>query len=188
MEKHHSFSIGYVILGVWLVLILHDYLAGMLTIRSIPYGEFLSLQKQHKISKVAIGEGLIQGRLADGDGQGKGILFKTVRVDPEISKLLEEYHVTFKGEVESTFLRDLFSWVFPVLFFFGIRYFLFQKMAGKQPGFMSLGKKKARVYKEEKIDGDELGGHHERNGWGDIRSVRQLRQIRLAGLRIRGGA
>ncbi len=132
-------------------MIVHDYLAGMLTIRSIPYSEFLSLLKQHKISEVAIGEGLIQGRLADGDGQGKGTPFKTVRVDPEISKLLEEYHVTFKGEMESTFLRDLFSWVFPVLFFFGLWYFLFQKMAGKQPGFMTLGKKKARVYKQEDL-------------------------------------
>ena len=27
-----------------------------------------------------------------------------MRVDPEMSKLLEEYNVTFKGEVQSTFV------------------------------------------------------------------------------------
>jgi len=153
VEKHHKFSIWYVILGVWLVLIIHNYLVGMFTVRTIPYSEFLSLLKEHKVSEVAIGEGAIQGRLIDGEtAEGRGELFKTIRVDPEISKLLEEYHVTFKGEIESTFLRDLFSWVFPILVFFGIWYFLFQKMAGKQPGFMSLGKKKAKVYKQEEMD------------------------------------
>ena len=151
MEKQHKFSIWYVILGVWLVLILQNYLAGIFHIRTIPYSEFLSLLKENKVSEVAIGEGIIQGRLISKDGQGRGGLFRTVRVDPQISSLLEQYNVTFKGEVESTFLRELFSWVFPILVFFGIWYFLFQKIAGKQPGFMSLGKKKATVYKQEDI-------------------------------------
>jgi len=151
VEKQHKFSIWYVILGVWIVLIVQNYLAGMLTIRTIPYSEFLSLLREHKVSEVAIGEGTIQGRLINEEGRGQGTLFKTIRVDPEISSLLEQYNVTYKGEVESTFLRDLFSWVFPVLVFFGIWYFLFQRMAGKQPGFMSLGKKKAKVYKQEDI-------------------------------------
>jgi len=151
VEKQHKFSIWYVILGVWLVLILQNYLAGIFHIRTIPYSEFLSLLKENKVSEVAIGEGIIQGRLISKDGQGRGGLFRTVRVDPQISSLLEQYNVTFKGEVESTFLRELFSWVFPILVFFGIWYFLFQKIAGKQPGFMSLGKKKATVYKQEDI-------------------------------------
>ncbi|MCD6305693.1 MAG: ATP-dependent metallopeptidase FtsH/Yme1/Tma family protein, partial [Deltaproteobacteria bacterium] len=151
VEKQHKFSIWYVILGVWLVLILQNYLAGIFHIRTIPYSEFLSLLKENKVSEVAIGEGIIQGRLISKDGQGRGGLFRTIRVDPQISTLLEQYNVTFKGEVESTFLRELFSWVFPILVFFGIWYFLFQKIAGKQPGFMSLGKKKATVYKQEDI-------------------------------------
>ncbi|MBW1782834.1 MAG: hypothetical protein JRL30_19095 [Deltaproteobacteria bacterium] len=69
----------------------------------------------------------IQGRFTDGTDKGEGQLFKTVRVDPAISQLLETYNVSFKGEVESTFLRDLLSWVVPVFLFVGIWYFFIKR-------------------------------------------------------------
>jgi cell division protease FtsH len=78
--------------------------------------------------------------------------FRTVRVDPDISTLLDQYGVIFKGQIESTFLRDLFSWVVPVFFFFGIWYFLMKRMAGQQPGFMALGKNKAKIYVESDLN------------------------------------
>ncbi|MBW2064668.1 MAG: ATP-dependent zinc metalloprotease FtsH [Deltaproteobacteria bacterium] len=153
MEKQHKFSIWYVLLGVWVVLLLQNYLASMLAVKTIPYSELLRLLKEQKITEVAISENLIQGRMLEGDSaSGHGTLFKTVRVDPEISRLLEQYNVTFKGRMESTFLRDLFSWVFPVFLFFGVWYLMFKKIAGKQPGFMSLGKKKARIYRQDELN------------------------------------
>ena len=121
MEKHHKFSMWYILLGVWVVLLIQNYLASTFSIRTIPYSEFLKLVKENKVSEVAISANQIQGRLRDnGNAQGKGHLFKTVRVDPEISGLLEEHNVTFKGQPESTFLRDLFSWVFPIFLFIGM--------------------------------------------------------------------
>jgi cell division protease FtsH len=42
-------------------------------------------------------------------------------VDPETSKLLEQYNINFKGEIESQFLPTLLSWVIPVFLFFGVR-------------------------------------------------------------------
>jgi len=153
VEKQHKFSIWYVLLGVWVVLLLQNYLASMLAVKTIPYSELLRLLKEQKITEVAISENLIQGRMLEGDSaSGHGTLFKTVRVDPEISRLLEQYNVTFKGSMESTFLRDLFSWVFPVFLFFGVWYLMFKKIAGKQPGFMSLGKKKARIYRQDELN------------------------------------
>jgi len=153
VEKQHKFSIWYVILGIWVVFIIQNYLAAAFTIQTIPYSQFLKLLKEQKVTEVAISQDIIQGRMINGEpGTGRGKLFKTVRVDPEISKLLEQYNVTFKGKVESTFLRDLFSWIFPVFLFLGIWYFFFRRIAGRQPGFMSLGKKKARVYKQEDLD------------------------------------
>jgi len=153
VEKQHKFSIWYVLLGVWVVLLLQNYLASMLAVKTIPYSELLRLLKEQKITEVAISENLIQGRMLEGDSaSGHGTLFKTVRVDPEISRLLEQYNVTFKGRMESTFLRDLFSWVFPVFLFFGVWYLMFKKIAGKQPGFMSLGKKKARIYRQDELN------------------------------------
>ena len=153
MEKHHKFSIWYVILGIWFVLIIQYYMASTFAIRTIPYSEFLKMVKENKVTEVAITENQIQGRInMDGAAQSKGELFKTVRVDPEISRLLEQYNVTFKGQFESTFFRNLFSWVFPIFFFIGIWYFFIKRMTGQQPGFMSLGKNKAKIYMQ-----DELG-------------------------------
>ena len=153
MEKHYKFSIWYVVLGIWVVLIIHNYLAATFSIRTIPYSEFLNLLKNNKVTELAITTNQIQGKMmVDGATQGKGEPFKTVRVDPEISKLLEQYHVIFKGQIESTFLRDLFSWIFPIFFFVGIWYFLMKRMTGQQPGFMTLGKNKAKLYVEDDLD------------------------------------
>jgi len=151
MEKHHKFSIWYVLLGVWVVLIIHNYMAAAFSVRSIPYSEFLKMVKENRVTEVAITENQIQGKLRT-DGTPEGELFKTVRVDPQISELLEQYNVTFKGQVESTFLRDLFSWIFPVFLFIGIWYLVMKRMTGQQPGFMSLGKKKAKIYVENELD------------------------------------
>jgi cell division protease FtsH len=153
MEKHHKFSIWYVILGIWVVLFIQNYMASTFSIRTIPYSEFLKMLKENKVTEVAITENQIQGRInVNWAVQGKGELFKTVRVDPEISRILEQYNVTFKGQFESTFFRDLLSWAFPIFFFIGIWYFFMKRMTGQQPGFMSLGKNKAKIYMQ-----DELG-------------------------------
>ncbi len=153
MEKHHKFSIWYVLLGIWVVLLLQQYLVSVFAIKVIPYSEFLHLLKENKVTEVAVKANEIQGRaLLNGDVQGKGELFRTIRVDQELSELLAQYHVTFKGEVESTFLRDLMSWVFPILLFVGIWYFMMRRMTGQQAGFMTLGKNKAKIYMEDELN------------------------------------
>jgi cell division protease FtsH len=153
MEKHHKFSIWYVLLGVWIVLLFQSYLGSIFGVKTIPYSQFLELLKENKVAEVAVTQNQIQGRMtADKPGTAKGKLFNTVRVDPEISKLLEKYNVPFKGEIESTFLRDLFSWIFPIFLFVGIWYFFIRRMMGQQPGFMSLGKNKVKIYMQDEMD------------------------------------
>jgi cell division protease FtsH len=153
MEKRHKFSIWYVFLGIWFVLIIQNYLVSTFAIKTIPYSEFLKLLKENKVAEVAIGANQIQGKLKDGEGEtAKSIMFKTVRVDSETSKLLDQYNVNFKGEIESRFLATLLSWVAPVLLFFGIWYLLMKRMTGRQPGFMTLGKNKAKIYMQEDLD------------------------------------
>ena len=151
MEKRQKFSIWYVILGVWFVLLLQNSITTMFAVKTIPYSEFLKLLKENKVIEVAITADQIQGKLKDGAG-GKEQMFRTVRVDPDTSKLLEKFEVNFKGEIESRFLPTLLSWVVPVFLFFGLWYFLMKRMAGQQPGFMSLGKNKAKIYVQEEID------------------------------------
>jgi len=49
-------------------------------------------------------------------------------------------------------VRDLLSWVVPVLLFIGIWAFFIRRMAGQQPGFMTLGKNKAKIYMQEDLN------------------------------------
>ncbi len=153
MKKHYKFSIWYVLLGIWVVLLVQSYIASMLAVPTIPYSQFLNQLKAGNITEVAITANQIQGKMkVDPNNPGEQKTFKTIRVDSELSKTLEQYPVTFKGEIESTWMRDLFSWVFPLLLFVGIWYFLMKRMGGQQAGFMTLGKNKARIYMENELN------------------------------------
>jgi len=149
VERHHKVSIWYVLIGIWLVLIAQNYIAQKIAVQTIPYSQFMTLLKEGRITEIAVGQNRIQGKMKDKNGEVKE--FKTIRVDPELSRMLDEYKVTFKGEIERTFARDLLSWVLPILVFVGIWYFIMKRMASQQPGFMSLGKNKAKIYVESEL-------------------------------------
>ena len=164
MEKHHKFSLWYMLLGFWIVLLIQNYLASLFAIQTIPYSQFLKFLKEGKVAEVAITADQIQGKLKEeGLLPAKGTGFRTVRVDAETSKLLDRYNVSFKGEIESNFVKNLLSWIVPVLFFFGIWYLFMKKFTGQQAGFMTLGKNKAKIYVQEdlKVTFDDVAGVEE---------------------------
>jgi len=147
MEKHHKFSMWYVLLGVWVVLIIQNMLVSALSVQVMPYSEFLKALKEDRVAEVAITANQIQGRLKPtANSKEQGQAFRTVRVDQNLSEFLSGHDVIFKGEIESTFVRDLLSWIVPVFLFVGIWFFMMKRMQGQQPGFMSLGKNKAKIY------------------------------------------
>jgi len=151
MEKRHKFSLWYVLLGVWLVLLLHNMIASALMVENIPYSEFVKLVKEGKVAEIAISENDIQGRMIPSDGSSeKGALFRTVRVDPGISELMEENNVTYSGRIESNFLGTIMSWVIPIALFFGIWMFMMRRFQ-QQSGFMTIGKNKAKIYMEDDV-------------------------------------
>ena len=152
MEKQHKFSIWYILIGIWVMLLVQNYLAASLAVKTIPYSQFLDALEKDKVAEVAVTANEIQGKMKPEKADGKGEAFKTVRVGPDISTLLEKHNVTFKGEIQSTFFKDLFSWIFPVFLFIGIWYFFIKRMAGRQPGFMSLGKNKAKIYVQDELN------------------------------------
>ena len=152
MQKHYKFSIWYVLLGIWVVLLVQNYIASMFAAQIIPYSQFLNLLKAGKVTEIAVTANQIQGKMKVDGEAGDFRLFKTIRVDPDLSAMLEQYPVSFKGEIESTFLRDLFSWIFPLLLFVGVWYFLMKRMGGQQAGFMTLGKNKAKIYMENELN------------------------------------
>ncbi len=153
MQKHHKFSIWYVLLGIWFVLILQNYIASMYAVPTIPYSQFLMLLQQGKVGEVAISSNQIQGKYKPPYTGPQGATeFKTVRVDPQLSESLQNYRVIFKGEIESTLLRDLISWIFPIVLFVGVWFFLMKRIGGQQAGFMTLGKNKAKIYMENELN------------------------------------
>jgi cell division protease FtsH len=153
MEKHHKFSIWYVILCVWVVFLFQNMIISLFEVKTLPFSEFLTLLKENKVKEVAITNDQIQGKITEDSSKGKKEqLFRTVRVDPETYKLLEQYNVTFAGEIESKFFQTLLSWILPVLLFFGVWYFFVKRMAGQQPGFMMLGKNKAKIYVQNDLN------------------------------------
>jgi cell division protease FtsH len=154
MEKHHKFSIWYIMIGFWVVFIIQSYISSMFTYQIIPYSQFLNLLKAGNITDVAVSADQIEGNMKAVGTAARGTKrFRTVRVDQELSALLDQYKVEFTGEVKSTFLPNLLSWLLPTLLLVGFWYFIIKRMMGsQQAGFMTLGKNKAKIYMENEIN------------------------------------
>jgi cell division protease FtsH len=121
-------------------------------IKSLPYSEFLKLAKEGKISEVAVTDKVIQGvMLTESSDSGRGERFQTVRVDAEVSEVLDQNGIEYTGKIQSNFVANIFSWVFPVLLFLGIWYFIMRRFQQQQGGFMTLGKNKAKIYMEDDV-------------------------------------
>ena len=151
MQKHHRFSIWYVLIGIWVVLLLQNILFSMTQIETVPYSSFLKKLKNGEVTEVSVSENQIQGKMINPDAPDEKLLFRTVKVDPEISELLEEHGVAFKGKIESTFFRNILSWMFPIFIYIALWLWIMRRMTGQQPGFMQLGKSKAKIYMEDEV-------------------------------------
>ncbi|MBF0482853.1 MAG: ATP-dependent zinc metalloprotease FtsH [Desulfovibrionaceae bacterium] len=151
MEKHHKFSIWYLLIAVWGVLILNDLIVSTYGPRGLAYSEFLSYLNKSEVVEVAVTQDQVTGKIRPDQDESKEFTFVTRRVDPELSALLAAKGVKFRGQPQSTLLKDVFSWVFPILLFFGIWYLFMQKM-NPGGGVMAFGRNKAKVYAEKDIE------------------------------------
>jgi len=170
MEKHHRFSLWYVLIAIWGVFLLNNLIVTTYGPKDLPYSEFLTRLKAGDIMEVAVTGDVITGLMKAQAGEPEvrntflnGLMkgkegaaqdtqpFTTRRVDTDLSDELAKYHVAFQAHPQSTFLRDMLSWIVPILIFFGIWYVLMQRMNPGQ-GVMAFGKNKARVYAEKELD------------------------------------
>ncbi len=163
MEKHHKFSIWYVLLGIWFVFILNNMIYNYTSPTRLAYSEFLDNLRKDRVKEIAISDQMIAGTYVDKDG--KDTQFTTVRVSPDLAKELEGHQVKFRGEVESAFVRNLVSWVVPIFLFVGIWYFMMKRM-GPGAGVMQFGSSRAKVYAEEGVATrfDDVAGVDEAKG------------------------
>jgi cell division protease FtsH len=144
------FNVGYAIAAIFAVILIQYAISTANQIAAIPYSEFQQLLRQSKVATVAISDRVLQGTLKEPLSGGQK-QFITTRVDPEIAGEFEKYGVRFTGQIESTLLRDLLSWIMPVLLFVGLWWYIGKRAAEGQGfggGLMAIGKSKAKVYVE----------------------------------------
>jgi cell division protease FtsH len=152
MNKKVSFSIWYVLLAIMAVTLVHDFIHAVSQPEELPYSQFKSLVAAGKVAEVAVSSHILTGKLKPDEESKTGKLFTTVRVeDPDLVRELNQHGVTFTGVIESTFWRDLLSWVLPVALFAGIWFFIFRRLGQAQGGFMQVGQSKAKIYMEKDI-------------------------------------
>ena len=144
-----SWNIGYWLLALLALLVLQSFWqAG--NVASVPFSEFERALAGGRVTEVVIGDTTVTGKLKVPD-QGKTAIVAN-RVEPELAAWLDQYKVRYSRRVESTWLRDLLSWVFPVVVFFGLWFFLVRRLANRMGGlggFMNIGKSQAKVYVEK---------------------------------------
>ncbi|MEO1115305.1 MAG: ATP-dependent metallopeptidase FtsH/Yme1/Tma family protein, partial [Pseudomonadota bacterium] len=153
MEKKHQINLWYAFIAMMLVLMFQSWWTTYKTVEAIPYSQFETYLKDKKIEEISIRENTIEGKFKEPLKDGKQY-FVTTRVDIPLAEELTKYDVKFTGIVQSTFVRDLLSWVLPVLLFFGLWMFFIRRIAEKQGigGMMTVGKSKAKVYVETDVD------------------------------------
>ena len=101
------------------VMAIQVIFASYTQIAQLPYSEFQDALKAGKIAEVRVSGNYIQGKFTEPDAKSRTD-FITTRVDPEIAQELSKYNVKFAGSIESTWLRDLLSWVVPIALFAGV--------------------------------------------------------------------
>ena len=135
VNKKTSFSIVYVILALGAIMLVHDFIVATQKLEELPYSEFRTLVAAGKVAEVALTHQRVTGKLKLEEGSKEPKLFTSVRVDdPDLIKELNSRNVTFSGVIESTFLRDLLSWIVPTLVFVGIWLFVIRRFGQGQQG------------------------------------------------------
>ncbi|MEW6544091.1 MAG: ATP-dependent zinc metalloprotease FtsH [Nitrospirota bacterium] len=149
--KQKQFSIWYVFIALWALMLFQIFVAPYFNPTEIPYSEFKAAVAADKVEEVAVSSSVIHGRMKPADSK-EGRVFDTVRVeDPDLIRELEARHVKVTGVVESTFLRDILSWIVPIALFFAVWLFLLRRMGQGQGGFMTVGRSKAKIYMEKEV-------------------------------------
>src|SRR5687767_420520 len=151
MERATRFNIGYLLFALLAMLFLQQWWQTAQTVEVVPYSEFEKLLAEERISEVTVSDQRITGKLKSPEN-GKTVAVANL-VQPDLAERLSKYGVKYTRVHESTFLRDILSWVLPALVFFGVWFLLVRRMAnqagGGLGGFMSIGKSRAKIYVEK---------------------------------------
>lgn len=148
-KKAVHFNVFYLLLALFAIAMLRDAWVNYQEVSPIPYSDFQRLLKENKIEEVIVSENYLRGTLKEPINGKKQ--FMTTRVEEDMAKDLSAANVKYSRIIESTFFRDIFSWLIPIFLFALVWLFLMRRLS-KGSGFggqlMSIGKSKAKVYVE----------------------------------------
>jgi cell division protease FtsH len=160
MDKKAQINFWFVIVAVLSLLLVQNLYTQYTQVEPIPYSRFQHLLEQGSVAEIAITENQIFGTLKEKHADGFKD-FVTTRVEPDLAEILDKHNVVYTGVVQSTWLRDLLSWILPTAIFIGIWLFIIRRMGGNMgSGLMSIGKSHAKVFveKETKVTFDDVAG------------------------------
>ncbi len=154
----------WLLLGFLVVLFLFLQLARLNPRVQLSYSEFKALLKAGRVNDLTIGEDFIEGRFEEGASEvlarlrGRPVKLETDRFftlrleDPDLLKLLDEKGVSYRAAKEASWLKEVLSWVLPLLFFLGLWVLLMKRFGPPEGGLMGVAKSKARIYVQDEIE------------------------------------
>ena len=161
MDKKTHLNFWYIVAAVFGILIVQSLYIQGTKIAPIPYSRFQTLLDQGKVDEIAITQNRIRGTLKAAEPDGLKD-FVTTRVESDLAEKLDKHNVVYTGVIESTWIRDLLSWILPMAIFAAIWMFVIRRMGegGLGGGLMSIGKSRAKVFveKETKVTFADVAG------------------------------
>ncbi len=118
--------------------------------KNVGYSKIKNLIRNRAINKVAIGQTIIKA-ISDKNGTKIVYVAKKVGDDPTLIPLLEKNHISYAAFSENTWFSELlFSWILPILIFFGIWMFLANRMQKNiGGGILGMGSSKKLINSEK---------------------------------------
>src|SRR5207302_1839962 len=141
MERRAQFNLAYLLFALVAILALQQWWQRAQTVEVVPYSEFEKLLAEHRIDEVVISDQRITGKLKSAEG-GKTVAVANL-VPPDLAERLSKYDGKYTRVYESTFVRDLLSWILPPLICFGVAPFF--SISGSEFVEMFVGVGAARV-------------------------------------------
>ncbi|NLZ80760.1 MAG: ATP-dependent zinc metalloprotease FtsH [Clostridiales bacterium] len=123
------------------------------TTKEITYNEFMNKVKAGEISSVYIkADRIVITPISQISDVIKLTYYTGIIEDPNLIPILEEYDVTYSGEVVdsgSTIVDFILAWVFPILLMYLVLGFFTRRMSKGSGGMMGVGKSTAKRYMEK---------------------------------------
>ena len=145
MDRKNLWHLLYWIGALLAVLGIQTWLATS-QVQLVGFDQFEQALRDDRLQQVVVTDTHLSGQLKTPE-QGTRELV-TVRIEPELARWLDGFHVPYRRVLQTSFWRDVLSWILPSLVFFGLWWLLIRKLVQRQGmgGLMQIGQSRAKVH------------------------------------------